>query len=146
MKPHLPGLGKCGCVKDSTGPGGELELPKYLFNLHETIPTGYGKNFRLMLPIHSEVDYCIGEKGAGSSSLLSCVMGLTEPLGGQTPFSRVSARIRARSSKLLYAQRWMKLLIPPYSEYQQPANDEYFTRSGIAAPHASKTCGMPSGG
>ena len=38
--------------------------------------------------------YCIGENGAGSRSLLSCVMGLTEPLGGQTSFSRVSARIR----------------------------------------------------
>ena len=37
-------------------------------------------------------------------------MGLTEPLGGQTPFSRVSARIRWRSSKLLYAHIWMKLL------------------------------------
>ena len=48
-------------------------------------------------------NYCIGEKGAGSRSLLSCVIGLTEPFGGQTPFSRVSARIRARSSKLLYA-------------------------------------------
>ena len=59
-------------------------------------------------------------------------MGLTEPLGGQTPFSRVSARIRWRSSKLLYAHIWMKLLVPPYSEYQQPANGEYFTRSGIA--------------
>ena len=91
-------------------------------------------------------NYCIGEKGAGSKSLLSCVIGLTEPLGGQTPFSRVSARTRARSSKLLYAHTWMKLLVPPYSEYQQPASDENFKRSGIAALHASKTCGMPSGG
>ena len=93
-----------------------------------------------------KTNYCMGEKGAGSRSLLSWVMGLTEPLGGQTPFSRVSARTCARSSKLLYAHIWMKLLVPPYSEYQQPASGENSKRSGIAALHASKTCGMPSGG
>ena len=87
--------------------------------------------------------YCIGEKGAGSRILLSCVRGLTEPLGGQTPCSRVSARICRRSSKLLYAHTWMKLLSPPYSEYQQPANGENFSRSVTAAPHASSTCGHP---
>ena len=59
----------------------------------------------LFLIRSSELSTAFGEKGAGSRILLSCVIGLTEPLGGQTPCSRVSARIRRRSSKLLYAHR-----------------------------------------
>ena len=31
---------RCGCVKDPTGPGGELELPISIIKLHQTAPTG----------------------------------------------------------------------------------------------------------
>ena len=44
-----------------TGPGGNIELPNYLFKLHETAPTGLGvqnlrKNGKLNSPVSVDTD------------------------------------------------------------------------------------------
>src|SRR5439155_17928041 len=55
--------------------------------------------------------YCNGENDAGSRILFACVRSVSAPPGGgHTPVSLALVRMAARSSRLLYAQTWMKPL------------------------------------